>query len=75
MKNNSQGLPAGRARRRATLGLVGGVLGAPWILSSESKAQAAWPLPMCDVPPPDRGHTGIANLDLKSLLNSRSWTI
>ena len=44
MKNNSQGLPAGRAKRRATLGLVGGVLGAPWILSGESKAQAAWPV-------------------------------
>lgn len=44
MKNSQKALPAGRSKRRATLGLVGGVLGAPWILSGESRAQAAWPV-------------------------------
>lgn len=43
MKDNQRVVPAGRRKRRATLGLIGGVLGAPWIIGSESKAQAAWP--------------------------------
>ena len=43
MKDNQRLVPAGRRKRRATLGLIGGVLGAPWIIGSESKAQAAWP--------------------------------
>ena len=32
-----------RNKRRSTLGLVGGALAAPWILSSAVRAQAAWP--------------------------------
>jgi len=32
-----------RFRRRRLLGLLGGALAAPWILSSETRAQAAWP--------------------------------
>jgi tripartite-type tricarboxylate transporter receptor subunit TctC len=32
-----------RNKRRRTLGLVGGALAAPWILSSAVRAQAAWP--------------------------------
>jgi tripartite-type tricarboxylate transporter receptor subunit TctC len=32
-----------RKARRKALGLVGGVLAAPWILSSAVRAQAAWP--------------------------------
>ena len=32
-----------RSKRRRTLGLVGGALAAPWILSSAARAQAAWP--------------------------------
>jgi len=32
-----------RIRRRRALGLIGGALAAPWIFSSETRAQAAWP--------------------------------
>jgi len=34
-----------RLRRRSTLGLVlGAVLGAPWVIGSQARAQAAWPV-------------------------------
>jgi len=32
-----------RRGRRRTLGLISAALAAPWILSSETRAQAAWP--------------------------------
>ena len=30
-------------RRRATLGLIGGALAAPWVIGGSARAQAAWP--------------------------------
>ena len=35
--------PAARRARRAALGMIGGVLAAPFIIGSSARAQAAWP--------------------------------
>jgi tripartite-type tricarboxylate transporter receptor subunit TctC len=41
--NLDQAQSGARRMRRATLGLIGGALGAPWILGGQARAQAAWP--------------------------------
>ena len=42
MKNEKVVRPRAHSRRNA-LGMIGGVLAAPWIVSSAARAQAAWP--------------------------------
>jgi tripartite-type tricarboxylate transporter receptor subunit TctC len=42
MKNEKPNRPRQRNRRNA-LGMIGGVLASPWIMSSAARAQAAWP--------------------------------
>ena len=42
MKGNRRPRTPQRSRRRA-LGLIGGVLAAPWVVGSAARAQAAWP--------------------------------
>ena len=43
MKGNRRPRTPQRSRRSA-LGLIGGVLAAPWIIGSAARAQAGWPI-------------------------------